>query len=118
MGAQFFRDVWNPSITVLPFVLLVLRRLVDELRRGVGAAGRRRRSATFLVQTHVSYGLVTTATVWLAGLVGAAITAWRRRADGAPRERVRSWLPHGSAVTVGRGRRAAGCPSSIQQVTR
>ena len=90
-GAQFFRDVWNPIITVLPFVLLVLRGLVDELRGGVGTAGRRRRG-TFLVQTHVSYGLVTTALL----LAGRRRCGHHRVATTRPTdhhaERVRSWL--------------------------
>ena len=43
LGAQFFRDVWNPSITILPFVLARAAGLVDQLRRGVGAPRRRRR---------------------------------------------------------------------------
>jgi hypothetical protein len=90
LGAQFFRDVWNPSITILPFVLVVL--LAWSISCGeawavpVGAG-----VGTFLVQTHVSYG-VTTATVLAAGLVGAAITLWRRRADEQHRDRIRWWL--------------------------
>ena len=42
------------------------------------------------MQTHVSYGF-TTATVLAAGLVGAAITLWRRRAGDEHRERLRWW---------------------------
>jgi hypothetical protein len=89
LGAQFFRDVWNPSITILRFVLLVL--LAWSIRCGeawalpVGAG-----VGTFLVQTHVSYGF-TTVTVLAAGLVGAAITRWRRRTADEHRERVRWW---------------------------
>jgi hypothetical protein len=89
-GAQFFRDVWNPLITVLPFVLLVLvawsMSCAEAWALPVGVI-----VATFLVQTHVGYGLVATALL-LAGVVGAAITAWRRRSDGQHAERVRSWL--------------------------
>ena len=89
-GAQFFRDVWNPLITVLPFVLLVLvawsMSCAEAWALPVGVV-----VATFLVQTHVGYGLVATALL-LAGVVGAAITAWRRRSDGHHAERVRSWL--------------------------
>jgi hypothetical protein len=46
--------------------------------------------ATFLVQTHVSYGLVAT-TLVLVGVVGAAITTWRRRADAEHARRMRWW---------------------------
>jgi hypothetical protein len=92
-GAQFFRDVWNPDITVLAFVLLAL--VAWSLSCGeawalpVGVA-----VATFLVQTHVGYGLVTVALL-LAGAVGAGITVWRRRRDDEHRERVRSWVRMG-----------------------
>ncbi len=97
LGAQFFRDVWNPSITILPFVLVVLLAWSIScgeawaLPVGVGVG-------TFLVQTHVSYGF-TTATVLAAGLVGAAITLWRRRTDDEHRDRIRWWLRM-SGVTV------------------
>ena len=63
--------MWNPSITILPFVLVVL--LAWSMSCGeawalpVGAG-----VATFLVQTHVSYGFITAAVV-AAGL--------RRRGD-------------------------------------
>jgi hypothetical protein len=98
LGAQFFRDVWNPSITILPFVLVVL--LAWSMSCGeawalpVGAG-----VATFLVQTHVSYGF-TTGTVLAAGLVGAAITLWRRRGDPHHDDHVRWWLRM-IAVTAG-----------------
>ncbi|HEX4528716.1 MAG TPA: hypothetical protein VIA11_04815 [Acidimicrobiia bacterium] len=97
LGAQFFRDVWNPSITILPFVLLVL--LAWSISCGeawalpVGAG-----VGTFLVQTHVSYGL-TTVTVLAGGLVGAAITRWRRRGADEHRESIR-WWRRMSGVTV------------------
>jgi hypothetical protein len=89
-GAQTLRDVWNPFITLLPFVLLAF--VVWSLSCGeawalpAGVA-----VATFLVQTHVSYGLVAVALL-LAGAVGAAITTWRRRADAEHARRMRSWL--------------------------
>ena len=89
LGAQFFRDVWNPSITILPFVLVVLLAWsisCGEAWARPGGAG----VGTFLVQTHVSYGF-TTATVLAAGLVGAAITLWRRRTADEHRERLRWW---------------------------
>jgi hypothetical protein len=92
-GAQFFRDVWNPDITVLAFVLLALVAWSMScgeawaLPVGIGVG-------TFLVQTHVGYGLVT-AVLLLAGAVGAAITLSRRRDDAGHRTRVRSWIRMG-----------------------
>ena len=113
LGAQFFRDVWNPSITILPFVLVVLLAWSiscgDAWALPVGAG-----VGTFLVQTHVSYGF-TTAAVLAAGAVGAAVTVWRRRCDSEHRERLRWWLQM-LAVTVG----VLGVlwlPVVIQQVT-
>ncbi len=89
-GAEFTREVWNPLITVLPFVLLVFvawsMSCAEAWALPVGVA-----VATFLVQTHVSYGLVSSVLI-LAGLAGAAITGWRRRGDAHHRDRVRSWL--------------------------
>ena len=97
-GTQFTRDVWNPLITVLPFVLLVFvawsASCGEAWALPVGVA-----VATFLVQTHVSYGLVA-AVLLLAGLGGAAITLWRRRNDAHHRDRVRSWA-FASVITVG-----------------
>jgi hypothetical protein len=108
LGAQFFRDVWNPNITVLPFVLLVL--VVWSMSCGEAwalpvTAG----VATFLVQTHVSYGFVTVAAVG-AGLVGAAITVRRRRADAGPWVRM--------AVVTGLVVAALWLPVVLQQLTR
>ena len=54
---------------------------------------------TFLVQTHVSYGFTTAASL-AAGLVGAAITAWRRRAADAHTASACARGSHGAAVTV------------------
>jgi hypothetical protein len=119
LGAQFFRDVWNPSITVLPFVLLLLlawsmscgEAWALPVTAGVG---------TFLVQTHVSYGFVTAAAI-AAGLVGAAITGWRRRSDAhhpdPQREGVgRSWLR--MAVVTGLVLTVLWLPVVLQQITR
>ena len=98
LGAQFFRDVWNPSITILPFVLVVL--LAWSISCGeawalpVGAG-----VGTFLVQTHVSYGF-TTATVLTAGLVGAGITLWRRRTDERHRDYLQWWFRMGGVTVV------------------
>ncbi len=113
LGAQFFRDVWNPSITVLPFVLLVLlawsmscgEAWALPLAAGIG---------TFLVQTHVSYGFVTLAVLG-AGLVGAAVTVWRRRADAHHPERRRSWLRMTAVTAVVLG--VLWLPVVVQQLT-
>ena len=65
---------------MLPFVLLVFvawsMSCAEAWALPVGVA-----VATFLVQTHVGYGLVAVVLL-LAGVVGAAITVWRRRSDG------------------------------------
>jgi hypothetical protein len=88
-GAQFQREVWNPDITVLPFVLLVL--LAWSLSCGEAwALPAAVAVGTFLVQTHVGYGLVTT-TLLVAGAVGAVITVWRRRRDAHRRRRLRAF---------------------------
>jgi hypothetical protein len=88
-GAQFVREVWNPLVTVLPFVLLVLvawsLSCAEAWALPVGVA-----VASFLVQTHVGYGLVASLLL-LAGLAGAAITVWRRRRDAHHAERMRTW---------------------------
>ena len=101
-GAQFTRDVWNPLITVLPFVLLVFvawsMSCAEAWALPVGVA-----VATFLVQTHVSYGLVSTVLL-LAGLAGAAITGWRRRGDAHHRDRIRAWARGGGRDRCRRGR--------------
>ncbi len=111
-GAQFFRDVWNPLITVLPFVLLVLvawsMSCAEAWALPVGVA-----VATFLVQTHVGYGLVAT-----------ALAARGRRRCGdhrvattvrwSPCDRVRSWLRM-LVVTVGVGA-VLWLPVVVQQV--
>jgi hypothetical protein len=114
LGAQFFRDVWNPYITVLPFVLLVF--LAWSMSSGdawalpIGAA-----VATFLVQTHVSYGLVS-ATVLGAGVVGACVTLWRRRAGPNAADRRRAWL--GMLVVTAVALGVLWAPVVIQQLTR
>ena len=86
------------------------RGVVDELRARRGRCRSASRSATFLVQTHVSYGLVATATV-----CSRASSAPRsRRGDDAPtpstHDRMRSWL---RVAGRHRGGRAwcSGCPS-------
>lgn len=114
LGAQFFRDVWNPSITVLPFVLLVL--LVWSMSCGEAwALPMTAGVGTFLVQTHVSYGFVTAATI-AAGVIGAAITGWRRRDDAHHPDRVRSWLR--MAAVTGLVLAVLWLPVVLQQITR
>jgi hypothetical protein len=88
-GAQFQRDVWNPDITVLPFVLLALLAWSTSCGE-TWALPAAVAVGSFLVQTHVGYGLVTAALVG-AGIVGAAITEWRRRDPGRTHERRRAW---------------------------
>jgi hypothetical protein len=89
-GAQFQRDVWNPSITVLPFVLLVLLAWSTSCGEA-WAFPAAVAVGSFLVQTHVSYGLVTL-TLVVAGLVGAGITEWRRRDSARWRWLRREWI--------------------------
>ena len=112
LGAQFFRDVWNPDITVLAFVLFVL--LAWSLSCGdAWSLPASVAVGSFLVQTHVSYGLVTAALL-CAGVVGAAVTVWRRRHDERPR--VRSWV---RALVVTAGVLALlWLPVLIQQLTQ
>jgi hypothetical protein len=114
LGAQFFRDVWNPNITVLPFLLLVL--LVWSMTCGEAwALPVTAFVATFLVQSHVSYGFVTAAAVG-AGIVGALITL-RRRRDGADHpERVRAWVRMTVVTVVVLG--VLWLPVVLQQLTQ
>jgi len=96
LGAQFLRDVWNPSITVLPLALLVF--LAWTASAGdVWAVPIAAGVATFLVQTHVSYGLVV-GTVVLGAIVGLLVTERRRRPAGAARRRSYVW---GAVITAG-----------------
>lgn len=96
LGAQFLRDVWNPSITVLPLVLLVFLAWTasagDVWAVPVAAA-----IATFLVQTHVSYGLMV-GTLTLGAVAGLVVTE-RRRAPASP-ERRRAYV-WGAVITAG-----------------
>lgn len=113
LGPQFFRDVWNPDITVLAFVLLVLLAwsLSCAEAWALPAAAA---VGTFLVQTHVSYGLVTAALL-LAGAVGAGLTVWRRRGDGV-RDRARGWL--WSVAVTAAVLALLWLPVVVQQLTR
>ena len=96
LGAQFLRDVWNPSITVLPLALLVF--LAWTASAGdVWAVPIAAGVATFLVQTHVSYGLVTS-TICLGAVVGLVVTERRRGPASAARRRTYLW---GAVVTAG-----------------
>ncbi len=81
LGADFLRDPWNPSVTVLPFGLLLF--LVWELAAGAAwalplAAG----VTTFLVQTHVGY-LPLALPLLLVGSVLLVVRARRHRDNGA-----------------------------------
>jgi hypothetical protein len=96
LGAQFLRDVWNPSITVLPLALLVF--LAWTASAGdVWALPIAAGVATFLVQTHVSYGLVS-GTICLGALVGLVVTERRRGPASAARRRTYVW---GGVITAG-----------------
>jgi hypothetical protein len=97
---------------VLPFVLLVLvawsMACAEAWALPIGVL-----VASFLVQTHVGYGLVAAALL-IAGITGAAVTAWRRRTDGQHAERVRSWVRM-LVVTAGVGA-VLWLPVVVQQV--
>jgi hypothetical protein len=96
LGAQFLRDVWNPSITVLPLALLVF--LAWTVSAGdVWAVPIAAGVATFLVQTHVSYGLVV-GTIALGAIVGLVVTQRRRGPASAARRRSYLW---GAVITAG-----------------
>jgi hypothetical protein len=96
LGAQFPRDVWNPSITVLPLALLVF--LAWTASAGdVWAVPIAAGVATFLVQTHVSYGLLV-GTLVLGALVGLVVTERRRHPASARRRRTYVW---GAVITAG-----------------
>ena len=92
LGADFLRDPWNPSITVLPFGLLLF--LCWEMTAGGSwalpvAAG----VASYCVQTHIGYApLAIPLVVWgAAWLVVHARGAGRRRRRG---------LVHASLIAV------------------
>jgi hypothetical protein len=92
LGADFLRDPWNPSITVLPFGLLLF--LCWEMTAGGSwalpvAAG----VASYCVQTHIGYApLAIPLVVWgTAWLVVHARGAGRRRRRG---------LVHASLIAV------------------
>jgi hypothetical protein len=111
-GPQFVRDVWNPDITVLPFVLLVL--IAWSLSCGEAwALPTGVVVATFLVQTHVSYGLVAAALL-VGGLVGAGITAWHRRSATQDTRQVRSWMR--AVAATGAAAAVLWFPVVLQQV--
>ncbi|MFN8027586.1 MAG: hypothetical protein U0W40_14875 [Acidimicrobiia bacterium] len=96
LGAQFLRDAWNPSITVLPLALLVFlawTASAGDVWAVPVAAG----VASFLVQTHVSYGLIV-GTLALGAVVGLAVTERRRRPVTPARRRTYVW---GAVLTAG-----------------
>ncbi|MEJ5255029.1 MAG: hypothetical protein WHS89_06730 [Acidimicrobiales bacterium] len=81
LGPSFLRDPWNPSVTVLPFGLLVMLcwSAVEGDRLGLPAAVL---VGAFLVQSHVGFALVV-AVLWAVATFGYL---WASRA--APRRRV------------------------------
>jgi hypothetical protein len=83
LGADFLRDPWNPSLTVLPFTLLVF--LVWELAAGEAwalpvAAG----VASFLVQTHIGYAPLALPLL-LGGALWLAVVTLRKTRTGNAR---------------------------------
>jgi hypothetical protein len=99
LGAQVLRDAWNPHVTVLAFLLLVFLAWTMAcgdrwaLPVSVGVA-------SFVVQTHVGYGLLVVALLG-AGIVGLILHGRARRSTAAPEtEPGRSWRPT-LAVTAG-----------------
>ena len=88
LGPQFARDVWNPHITVLPFLLLVFLAWTmscgDRWAAPVGAI-----VASFVVQTHVGYALP--ALVLAAG--GFVGLAWSTRHPATAGDRTSSATP-------------------------
>jgi hypothetical protein len=76
LGPQVLRDVWNPHVTVLPYLLLAFLAWTmacgDRWAVPVGAA-----VATFLVQSHVGYALP--ALVLAVGGAGGLVWTIRRR---------------------------------------
>jgi hypothetical protein len=115
LGGTFLVDPWNPSITLLPFVLLML--LAWSLTLGsYRLAPVTVLVAMFVGQTHIGYVPVAlVATGW-----GFALLAWRlwveRRDEpdrwAAQRKRVAAWIA--AAVVVG-----AVCvaPMVVEQLT-
>jgi hypothetical protein len=88
-GPQFARDVWNPYITVLPFVLFVF--LVWSTSAGdVWALPVAIGVATFLVQTHVGYALMTAAVLGVGVAIRRAPTV-AARGGGAARSARSCW---------------------------
>ena len=97
LGPQFARDVWNPHITVLPFLLLGFLAWTmscgDRWAAPVGAV-----VASFLVQTHVGYALPALVLA-AGGFVGARVEHPPRRDGRRPHElresrrRGRWWAP-------------------------
>jgi hypothetical protein len=88
LGTQFMRDVWNPSVTVLPFLLLAFLTWTmscgDRWTLPVSAL-----VASLLVQAHVGYA-APVATLLVFGVGGLAWSERRRhrhavdaRPDGA-----------------------------------
>lgn len=91
LGPAFLRDPWNPSVTVLPFLLFVVLAWSavegDPSALPPGAV-----VGSFLVQAHVGFGLlVAVLTAWaVAGFLRRRREAVRAGAPAAPGCSVRS----------------------------
>lgn len=87
---------WNPAVTVLPFLLFLLLCWALATGRilalvGVAAAG------SYLIQTHVSYGMLVAVLAPLALVLGI-LTACRRPGGDAGARRV--WIQAGAGFVV------------------
>lgn len=79
LGPQVLQDAWNPYVTILAFGLLVL--LAWLLARGsVRALPFVAFTASFVVQTHISYLPSTCAVLGVAIVLGAIVVVRRARA--------------------------------------
>ena len=103
LGGDVLISTWNPWISLLPFVALVL--LSWGLHRGdLVLLPWTALAASYLVQSHVGYGAVVGALVaW--GLLGLATSWWAERRDtpgawAAGRGRVATWVGGTAAASV------------------
>ncbi len=99
-------EVWNPWVSLLPFLVLVMLTwsVIDGDRHLFPAAVL---AASFVMQTHLTY-MVPAASLLLVALVGGwggeAHAAWDRRRAGPARSHDslrRSWLPLVAATGIG-----------------
>jgi hypothetical protein len=103
LGPSFLRDPWNPSMTVLPFALLVVLTwsATDGDRLAVPLLAL---TGSFLVQSHVGFALVV-GTAWVVAAVGYARrgVAWKRPLAWSAAVLVACWLPVLIDQLAGRG---------------